>query len=213
MTIHPLAGKPAPESVLVDVGALRRDYHARVPDPTNRAERVRFGTSGHRGSSLRGGFNEAHIVAITQAICEYRRGGHRRPALPGQGYARAVGPGLRQRAGGARGEPRRGMIDSRDGGYTPTPAVSHAILAYNRGRTSGLARRHRHHAVAQSARGRRLQVQPAAWRAGGHRRHPMDRGPGQPAALSTRPTASAEFLRAGAARRHDALPTTTSART
>src|SRR6188472_4410428 len=72
-TIHPLAGQPAPESVLVDVDALRRDYYERKPDTTDATQRVSFGTSGHRGSSLRGTFNEAHILAITQAICDYRR--------------------------------------------------------------------------------------------------------------------------------------------
>ena len=72
MAIHPLAGKPAPKEVLVDIENLRKQYYARRPDITNSAERVKFGTSGHRGSSLRGGFNEGHILAITQAICDYR---------------------------------------------------------------------------------------------------------------------------------------------
>jgi len=71
-TIHPLAGQPAPDSVLVDIDALRRDYYAREPDVTDATQRVTFGTSGHRGSSLRGTFSEAHILAITQAICTYR---------------------------------------------------------------------------------------------------------------------------------------------
>jgi phosphoglucomutase len=72
MTIHALAGKRAPKELLADIDKLRKDYYTRKPDITNSAERVSFGTSGHRGSSLRGGFNEAHVSAITQAICEYR---------------------------------------------------------------------------------------------------------------------------------------------
>jgi len=74
MAISPLAGKPAPRNILVDLSRLEREYYAHTPDPDNAAERVSFGTSGHRGSSLRGSFTEAHILAITQAICDYRRG-------------------------------------------------------------------------------------------------------------------------------------------
>src|ERR1700745_1742329 len=74
MTIHPLAGKPPPEDLLVDVASLRRAYYARKPDFTDRAQRIGFGTSGHRGTSLQGSFNEAHVLAITQAICDYRSG-------------------------------------------------------------------------------------------------------------------------------------------
>ena len=73
MTIHPLAGKAAPEDLLIDAGRLQGEYYARKPDFTERAQRVGFGTSGHRGSPLHGTFTEAHILAITQAICEYRR--------------------------------------------------------------------------------------------------------------------------------------------
>ena len=73
MTIHPLAGKPAPKDVLVDIDKLRQEYYARKPDFADRGQRVSFGTSGHRGSSLRGSFNEIHVLAITQAICDYRQ--------------------------------------------------------------------------------------------------------------------------------------------
>ncbi len=73
MTLSPLAGKPAPKELLIDVARLEREYFERTPEPDDPAQRVAFGTSGHRGSSLRGSFNEAHILAITQAICEYRR--------------------------------------------------------------------------------------------------------------------------------------------
>ncbi len=73
MALSPLAGKPAPKEMLVDLDLLEREYADRRPDPADPAQRVSFGTSGHRGSSLRGSFNEAHILAITQAICDYRR--------------------------------------------------------------------------------------------------------------------------------------------
>ncbi len=139
MTIHPLAGKRAPQEILVDIDRLRKDYYARKPDITDSAQRVSFGTSGHRGSSLRGAFNEAHILAITQAICEYRGGqvitgplyiGKDTHALSEPAFATAL------EVLAANGVVA--MIDDTDG-YTPTPAVSHAILAYNRGRESGLA--------------------------------------------------------------------------
>ena len=74
MALSPLAGKPPPPELLIDVARLDRQYYERKPDPSNPAQRVAFGTSGHRGSSLRGAFTEAHILAITQAICEYRHG-------------------------------------------------------------------------------------------------------------------------------------------
>src|SRR5215470_279883 len=74
MTISPLAGKPAPKEILVDVARLEREYYARKPDAADPNQLVSFGTSGHRGSSLSGSFNETHILAITQAICDYRRG-------------------------------------------------------------------------------------------------------------------------------------------
>ena len=125
--------------MLVDLDRLRKDYSARKPDITDSAQRVSFGTSGHRGSSLRGAFNEAHILAITQAICEYRSSqditgplyiGKDTHALSEPAFATAL------EVLAANGVVA--MIDSADG-YTPTPAVSHAILGYNRGRESGLA--------------------------------------------------------------------------
>jgi phosphoglucomutase len=87
MANHPLAGKPAPQEILVDVDELRKEYYARQPDISNAAQRVSFGTSGHRGSSLRGAFNEAHVLAITQAICEYRS----KERINGQGAGRSHG--------------------------------------------------------------------------------------------------------------------------
>jgi phosphoglucomutase len=138
-TIHPLAGQPAPESVLVNIDALRRDYYERKPDLADATQRVSFGTSGHRGSSLRGTFNEAHILAITQAICSYRRG----QGISGPLYVGKDTHGLSQQAFESVLEVLSAnrvdtMIDGEDA-FTPTPVVSHAILAYNRTRTAGLA--------------------------------------------------------------------------
>jgi len=134
---HPLAGKPAPREVLVDVEKLLRLYFDERPDPSDPQQRVAFGTSGHRGSSLRRAFNEAHILAVTQSVCEYRKAqGHDRTALPGQGHPCAVGPGAGDLARRARDERRARALVPR---ATPTPVISHAILTYNRGRSGGFA--------------------------------------------------------------------------
>ena len=107
MGISPSAGKPATRDMLVDLAKLEREYYERKPDVGDTTQLVSFGTSGHRGSSLRGSFTEAHIVAITQAICEYRREtGHRRPALHGERHARIVRAGSAHRDRGAGGERR-----------------------------------------------------------------------------------------------------------
>jgi phosphoglucomutase len=135
---HPLAGKPAPASVLVDVDRLTAKYYT-APDPADPEQLVSFGTSGHRGSSLLGSFNEAHIVATTQAICEYRKKeGITGPLLMGQDTHALSAPAQRTAlsvliANGVE------TVIQRDDGYTPTPAISRAILAFNRGRTQGVA--------------------------------------------------------------------------
>jgi phosphoglucomutase len=139
MTMHPLAGKPAPEELLVDIDKLRKEYYSRKPDITDSAERVSFGTSGHRGSSLRGGFNEAHVLAITQAICEYRHSqGIIGPLYIGKDTHALSEPAFATALEVLAANGVEAMIDSADG-YTPTPAVSHAILTYNRGRISSFA--------------------------------------------------------------------------
>lgn len=136
---HPLAGKPAPRDVLVDVAALLRRYAAERPDPREAAQRVAFGTSGHRGSALRRSFNEAHILAIVQAVCEHRRQARvTGPLFLGADTHALSGPAERTAlevlaANGVE------VVVSADGAPVPTPVVSHAILTYNRGRTSGLA--------------------------------------------------------------------------
>ena len=139
MTIHALAGKPAPKELLVDIEKLRNEYYTRKPDITNNAERVSFGTSGHRGSSLRGGFNEAHVLAITQAICEYRSSQNiNGPLYIGKDTHALSGPAFMTALEVLAANGVETIVD-RDDGYTPTPVISHAILSYNRGRTSGRA--------------------------------------------------------------------------
>ena len=139
MATSPLAGKPAPKELLVDLGRLENDYYARSPDMADAAQRVAFGTSGHRGSSLRGSFNEPHILAIAQAICEYRAGrGIDGPLYMGKDTHALSAPAQRTAlevlaANGVQ------VVIQRDDGYTPTPSISRAILAFNRGRTAGLA--------------------------------------------------------------------------
>jgi phosphoglucomutase len=139
MALHPLAGKPAPRDMLIDVGRLELEYYERLPDPGDPNQRVAFGTSGHRGSSLHGTFNEAHILAITQAICEYRaEQGTDGPLFLGKDTHALSGPAQRTAlevlaANGAE------AVIQRDDGFTPTPVISHAILVHNRGRTEHLA--------------------------------------------------------------------------
>lgn len=139
MGIHPLAGQPAPASNLVDLTKLLSAYSAEKPDPAIREERVTFGTSGHRGSSFRRSFNENHIVAITQAICEYRAAQQTTgPLYLGKDTHALSEPAFATTLEILAANNVDVMIDQNDG-YTPTPVISHAILAYNRGRTSGLA--------------------------------------------------------------------------
>lgn len=139
MTVHPLAGQKAPAHVLANIPRLVSAYYTRKPDMDDPAQQVAFGTSGHRGSSLKNSFNEAHILAITQAICEYRAGqnitgplfmGMDTHALSEAALASAL------TVFAARGV----TVMIQEGfGYTPTPVISHAILTYNKGKTKGLA--------------------------------------------------------------------------
>ena len=108
MAISPLAGKPAPKELLIDLARLEREYYERRPDVGDPNQLVSFGTSGHRGSPLNGTFTEAHILAITQAICEYRRGqGIDGPLYMGKDTHALSGPAAAHRAGGAGGQRRR----------------------------------------------------------------------------------------------------------
>ena len=139
MATHPLAGKPAPRSILVNVPRLVTAYYTTHPDMSDPTQKVAFGTSGHRGSSFKGGFNEGHILATTQAICDYRKAhkidgplyiGMDTHALSEPSFATALEV---LAANGVEVMIQKGR------GYTPTPVISHAILVYNRGRKSGLA--------------------------------------------------------------------------
>jgi phosphoglucomutase len=137
--VHERAGQPARQADLVDVAGLVTAYYAEHPDPAVAQQRVAFGTSGHRGSALRLAFNDDHIAATTQAICEYRaRAGITGPLYMGRDTHALSEPAFvtALEVLAANGVPVR--VDSR-GGYTPTPAVSRAILAHNEARTDGLA--------------------------------------------------------------------------
>src|SRR5581483_5422998 len=139
MALSPLAGKPAPKSLLTDPARLEREFYARRPDPANPLEAVSFGTSGHRGSPLKGSFNEAHILAITQAICEYRSlQGISGPLYMGRDTHAVSGPAQRTALEVLAANGIETLIQ-RDDGVTPTPVISRAILAHNRGRTERLA--------------------------------------------------------------------------
>ena len=139
MAIHPLAGQPAPTSILVDVSKLIAAYSSEQPDAMIREQRVAFGTSGHRGSSFKKSFNEWHILAVAQAICEYRSGqGTSGPLYLGRDTHALSEPAYVSVLEVLAANGVDAMIDQNNG-YTPTPVVSHAILTYNRGRTSGLA--------------------------------------------------------------------------
>ncbi|HMA54476.1 MAG TPA: phosphoglucomutase (alpha-D-glucose-1,6-bisphosphate-dependent) [Acidobacteriota bacterium] len=137
--VSPLAGKPADPSRLVDTDALVKAYFEKAPDPSVPEQRVVFGTSGHRGSPLTATFNEAHILAITRSICVYRhRQGIDGPLFLGMDTHAVSGPAF-QSALEVLAANKVEVMLAEGGEFTPTPAVSHAILKYNRGRRSGLA--------------------------------------------------------------------------
>ncbi len=132
MAISPFAGKPAPKEILIDVRKLEKEYYERKPDVNDPLQKVSFGTSGHRGSSLRGTFNEAHILAIAQAICDFRKmQGINGPLYMGKDTHALSGPAEKTAlqvlcANGVE------TVIQRNDGFTPTPVISHAVLGYNR---------------------------------------------------------------------------------
>jgi len=139
MSVHPLAGQKAPKSILVNIPRLVSAYYVNHPDGNNPDQQVSFGTSGHRGSSLQGTFNEDHIYAVVQAICCYRQSqgiagplflGYDTHALSEPAFITAV------EVLAANGI---SVFCAKDGNYTPTPVISHAILTYNKNRSTGLA--------------------------------------------------------------------------
>ncbi|MCE9668230.1 phosphoglucomutase (alpha-D-glucose-1,6-bisphosphate-dependent) [Myxococcus stipitatus] len=134
---HPLAGKLPPEDLLIDPEKLRARYYAEKPDVDVPEQRVAFGTSGHRGSSARTSFNEAHILAVTQAVCEYRqKQGIDGPLFLGMDTHALSAPAQRT---ALEVLAANGVQVRFTDGYVPTPVISHAILTYNRGRSAGLA--------------------------------------------------------------------------
>ena len=139
MKVSPLAGRPAPESILANIPRLVTDYYALEPDPAEATQKVAFGTSGHRGTSREGSFNEEHILAITQAICLHRK----QQRIDGPLFIGIDTHALSEPAFASALEVLAAnevdvMIDDRDS-FTPTPVVSHAILTFNRGKSTGLA--------------------------------------------------------------------------
>ena len=139
MTLHPLAGKPAPQSILTNIPRLVSNYYSLVPDPTIAGQRVAFGTSGHRGSANRCNFNQRHVLAISQAVCEHRK----KQGIDGPLFLGVDTHALSEPAAISAVEVFAAngvevMIDA-ESGYTPTPVISHAILCNNRGKTENLA--------------------------------------------------------------------------
>lgn len=139
MNTHPLAGKPVPPELLIDLGKLEREDDERAPDPANPNDLVSFGTSGHRGSPFDGTFTEAHILAITQAICEYRRNrGISGPLFMGKDTHAASAPAERT-ALEVLAANEVAVTIQQDNGFTPTPVISHAILNWNNGSNPSIA--------------------------------------------------------------------------
>ena len=139
MSTHPNAGKPAPKDILIDVSRLEAAFYEEKPDPADPNQLVSFGTSGHRGTSSNATFTEVHILAIAQAICEYRRSqGITGPLFMGKDTHALSRPAERVALEVLAGNGIETFIQ-RDDGFTPTPVISHSILGYNRGRSEGLA--------------------------------------------------------------------------
>jgi len=139
MALSPLAGKPATADLLIDVKKLLSDYHERKPDLSDPQQPVSFGTSGHRGTPFNGSFTESHILAITQAICEYRKSkGIDGPLFMGMDTHAISAPAQRTALEVLAANGVETIIQQKDG-FTPTPVISHAILNYNWGRKSNLA--------------------------------------------------------------------------
>lgn len=139
MALSPLAGKPAPANLLMDVARLERDYYQRSPDLADVNQLVSFGTSGHRGTPFKGTFNEPHILATTQAICEYRKSkGISGPLFLGKD-PHAISAAAQRTALEVLAANGVETFIQRDDGFTPTPSISHAILTHNRGTAKSVA--------------------------------------------------------------------------
>ncbi|MDQ2800530.1 MAG: phosphoglucomutase, alpha-D-glucose phosphate-specific, partial [Armatimonadota bacterium] len=137
--MHPLAGQPAPRELLVNVPRLVSAYYTQTPDPAEPAQQVSFGTSGHRGSSLQSSFNEAHILAICQAVCEMRQGaGINGPLFLGMDTHALSEPALSTALEVFAANSVEVMVQE-GRGYTPTPVISHAIFTCNANQSNGRA--------------------------------------------------------------------------
>jgi phosphoglucomutase len=184
-SLSPLAGKPAPKEMLIDVARLEREYFDRKPDLSDRNQLVSFGTSGHRGSPFHGTFTEAHILAITQAICDYRREqGIDGPLYMGKDTHAASAPAERSALEVLAANGIETIIQEHDG-VTPTPVISHAILVYNRG--------HRQH------RADGIVITPShnPPEDGGFKYNPPTGGPADTDATRSIENRANDFLRAG----------------
>ena len=204
MSLHELAGKPAPRSFLVNVPRLVSAYYVAKPDPSDPGQRVAFGTSGHRGSSLRGSFNEDHILATSQALVEHRRAtGITGPLFLGMDTHALSEPALATalEVFAANGVEVRIQAGRR---YTPTPGDLPRDPDLEPRPEGRPRRRRRRHALPQPAGRRRLQVQPARRRPGGTRHHEGGRVAGQRHPRGRPARREARELREGAARRDHA---------
>ncbi len=185
MPLSPLAGQPAPEDLLIDTGRLESQYFGNKPDLGGPTQMVSFGTSGHRGTSSNGTFTESHILAITQAICEYRAAeGITGPVFLGKDTHALSGVAQQTALEVLAANGMETMIQERDG-FTPTPAISHAILVYNRGRT---------HAPADGIVITPSHNPPAD---GGFKYNPPDGGPADTAVTDRIQNRANELLRDG----------------
>jgi phosphoglucomutase len=187
MAVHPLAGKPAPKDILTDIPRLLAAYSDRSPDPEDPAQRVSFGTSGHRGTSLAGSFNEAHILAISQAICEHRAAaGIRGPLFMGMDTHALSAPALATALEVFAAHGVDVMIQA-GGGFTPTPVISHAILCHNKS--------------SQNQRADGVVVTPShnPPQDGGFKYNPPEGGPADTATTRAIEDRANELLRAGLA--------------
>ena len=138
-SVHKLAGKPVPDELIPNIPRLVSDYYTHHPDPDIPEQRVSFGTSGHRGVPTHATFNEAHVLATTQAVCELRRArGIGGPLYVGMDTHALSEPAFASTLEVLAANGVETVIQA-EGGYTPTPVISHAILTYNQGRTSGLS--------------------------------------------------------------------------
>src|SRR6478736_5435933 len=139
MSTHPSAGKPAPQNLLIDVSQLEAAFYDKKPDPADPNQLVSFGTSGHRGTSSNATFTESHILAITQAICEYRKSqGVTGPLFMGKDTHALSRPAERVALEVLAANEVETFIQANDG-FTPTPVISRAILTHNKGRSEGLS--------------------------------------------------------------------------